>query len=119
MSMHIAPPERSCIFLAIIPSMRLIQLHGFGRRRVGAIEENDPNQLRPLDRYHSIAALAAAALEAGVPLSRQASGALSTERLDYDAIYAAGSSPWRLLPAIDHPDEPARCMVSGTGLSHM
>ena len=23
------------------------------------------------------------------------------------------------LPAIDHPDEPARCLVSGTGLTHL
>ena len=26
--------------------------------------------------------------------------------------------PWRLLPPIDHPAEPARCIVSGTGLTH-
>ena len=37
--------------------------------------------------------------------------------LDYDPIYA-GSSPWRLLVPIDHP-EPARCLVTGTGLTHL
>ena len=26
---------------------------------------------------------------------------------------------WRLLAAIDHPEEPARCVVSGTGLTHL
>src|SRR5262249_50414176 len=41
----------------------------------------------------------------------------SGDLLDYDEVYA-GQSPWRILPAVDHPVEPARCMVSGTGLSH-
>ncbi|MBS1854203.1 MAG: GguC protein [Acidobacteria bacterium] len=36
---------------------------------------------------------------------------------DYDAVYA-GESEWRLLPPVDHP-EPARCLVSGTGLTHL
>jgi hypothetical protein len=40
------------------------------------------------------------------------------ERLPYDAIYA-GQSAWRLLPPIDDPDEPSRCLVSGTGLTHL
>lgn len=37
--------------------------------------------------------------------------------MDYEAIYR-GDSDWRLLPAFDHPDEPARCLVTGTGLTH-
>ena len=28
------------------------------------------------------------------------------------------AAAWRLLPPIDHPAEPARCIVSGTGLTH-
>jgi hypothetical protein len=28
-------------------------------------------------------------------------------------------SPWRLLAPIDHPQEPTRCLVSGTGLTHL
>jgi hypothetical protein len=39
------------------------------------------------------------------------------ERFDYDAVYE-GRSPWRLLVPIDHA-EPARCLVSGTGLTHL
>ena len=39
------------------------------------------------------------------------------ETLDYDAIYR-GESDWRLLPAFDHPDDPAHCLVTGTGLTH-
>jgi hypothetical protein len=38
--------------------------------------------------------------------------------LDYDSVYE-GHSPWRLLLPIDHPDDPARCLVSGTGLTHL
>ena len=40
------------------------------------------------------------------------------DALEYDPIYR-GQSEWRILPAIDHPAEPARCLVSGTGLTHL
>ena len=40
------------------------------------------------------------------------------DALDYEEVYA-GKSEWRLLPSADHPQEPARCMVSGAGLTHM
>ena len=33
--------------------------------------------------------------------------------------FTTGKSEWRLLPPIDHPGEPARCLVSGTGLTHL
>jgi hypothetical protein len=95
--------------------MRLIQLQGPGGRRVGVVEEN---QIRLLRERESITGLAIAALDAGVPLLRQASSDLSADSLDYDAIYN-GVSPWQILPAIDHPEDPGRCMVSGTGLSHL
>ena len=39
------------------------------------------------------------------------------ESLLYDEVYA-GTSPWRLMTPIDHP-EPAHCLVSGTGLTHL
>ena len=38
--------------------------------------------------------------------------------MEYDPIYL-GRSDWRILPSIDHPTEPARCLVSGTGLTHL
>jgi hypothetical protein len=43
---------------------------------------------------------------------------VSQDQLDYEPIYA-GQSEWSLLPPLDHPDEPARCLVSGTGLTHV
>jgi len=95
--------------------MRLIQLEGPAGRRIGVVENG---QIGLLNRSPSIFALAGTALEAGVSLAEQASNDLSSERLDYDAIYA-GASEWRILPAIDQPEDPSRCMVSGTGLSHM
>ena len=58
------------------------------------------------------------ALAAPGPLRGYAESLLGPERLDYDAI-CDGRSEWRLLPPVDHPAEPARCMVSGTGLTHM
>src|SRR5207245_11500794 len=35
----------------------------------------------------------------------------------YDDVYA-GRAAWQLLPPFDHPDEPARYLVTGTGLTH-
>jgi hypothetical protein len=37
--------------------------------------------------------------------------------LNYDDVHA-GRSDWRLLPAFDHPHDPAHCLVTGTGLTH-
>src|SRR5713101_406929 len=95
--------------------MRLIQLQGPAGRRIGVVEDA---QIHLLNNSRSVFALANAALEAAISLTKQASNDLSGERLDYDAIYA-GASEWRILPAIDQPEDSSRCMVSGTGLSHM
>jgi hypothetical protein len=95
--------------------MRLIQLAGTEGRRIGTVEDN---RIRLLSGPNSVYALARAALDAGSALAATAARHLSAEFLDYDEIYA-GRSPWRILAPIDHPEEPARCLVSGTGLSHM
>jgi hypothetical protein len=73
--------------------------------------------LRLLRDYASVYPLALAAAEGGQPLRELATQATSDERLDYDAIYD-GRSEWRILPAIDHPGDPARLLVTGTGLTH-
>ena len=86
----------------------------WSERRVARVEEPSLRLLRR--RRHG-----AGARRAGDRSRRIASGAgeqrATPEMLDYDPIYA-GSSPWRLLVPIDHP-EPARCLVSGTGLTHL
>jgi len=94
--------------------MRLIQLAEREQRRVGLVEDA---RIRLLGTYHAIFDLADRALASGTALADLVTRGLSGEVLDYDEIYA-GKSAWRILPAIDHPVEPARCMVSGTGLSH-
>ncbi|HXY49326.1 MAG TPA: AraD1 family protein [Terriglobales bacterium] len=95
--------------------MRLIQIRKGEIRRVALVEE--PN-LRLLDRCSSIFELAKLALADGVTLGELVRKRVTGEVLPYDPVYAAGSE-WRILPAIDHPHEPARCLVSGTGLTHL
>ncbi len=92
---------------------RLVQLRHGSTRRVARVEEPS---LRLLDAVDSVLALAERAIADGMTLPALAEQYATTETLDYDPIYH-GSSPWRLMVPIDHP-EPARCLVSGTGLTH-
>jgi hypothetical protein len=95
--------------------MRLVQLQGPGGRRVAIVEEP---RLRLLDRCSSVYDLAAAALSEHVPLLRAIEQRESSELLEYDPIYS-GQADWRLLPSADFPEAPARCLVTGTGLTHL
>jgi hypothetical protein len=95
--------------------MRLLQLsNARGERRVCAV---DGDSLRALDGPATIHALATAALDAGIPLPEFASTLQSNERIGYEPVYA-GASEWRILPVVDHGADPARLLVSGTGLTH-
>lgn len=94
--------------------MRFVQLKAGNTRRLALVEEP---KLRLLRNFDSLYALAQAAIESGVKLSTHAANHISDEALDYEQIYQ-GIADWELLPPIDHPDEPARCLVSGTGLTH-
>jgi hypothetical protein len=96
-------------------TMRLVQLRGGAGRRVAFVEGD---RLRLLAGHDSVYSLANAALAGRLSLADAIRRAVSAEALEYAPIYA-GESPWRLLPAIDHPVEPARCIVSGTGLTHL
>jgi len=93
---------------------RLIQIRNGTTRRVAVVEE--PN-VRLLDGYESVYALAQAAMTGTLSLSELVRKHATGGVLSYDPIYA-GNSEWRLLVPLDHPDEPARCLVSGTGLTH-
>src|SRR6266540_4934934 len=84
-------------------------------RRVALIDEP---YVRLLEGFGSVYALAQVAIASGMPLSALVRDTATGDRLDYDPIYH-GLSPWRLLPPIDHPHEPSRCLVSGTGLTHI
>jgi hypothetical protein len=95
--------------------LSLVQIeHSTQGRRVARVTDG---RLSILNRYRSAYACANAAIQNREPLVALIERATSDAMLDYDAIYA-GQSEWRLLPAWDHPDEPARCLVSGTGLTH-
>jgi hypothetical protein len=94
---------------------RLIQIKRNHVRRVALVEE--PN-LRLLDACSSIYELALLAVSTGMKLSDLARQRSRHETLDYGDIYE-GRSEWHLLPAIDHPDESSRCLISGTGLTHL
>lgn len=93
---------------------RLIQIQNGSSRAVAVVEEP---RVRVLDGVKSVLQLAREALESGAGLLRLIEKKSTRETLDYDPIYS-GSSPWKLLPPIDH-EEPARCLVSGTGLTHL
>jgi len=95
--------------------IRLVQLQNGGTRAVAVVEEP---HLRLLKETPSIYELAVAAVADGLRLSDLVRLRAGDTRLDYDAIYA-DRSEWHLLAASDHPSEPARCLVSGTGLTHL
>ena len=97
-------------------AVRLVQLqHPRLGRRV-AVVHGETLRLQ-LDGIDSIYHLAEMALASKRSLARFIADTPSAESLDYDAVYN-GKSDWRLLPSFDHPDEPARCLVTGTGLTH-
>jgi len=95
--------------------MRLVQLKSGHTRRLALVEE--PN-LRLLSNFDSLYALASEAIQSGQQLTALAEKCLSNEVLAYDPIYN-GKCDWQLLVPIDHPEDPARCHVSGTGLTHL
>lgn len=95
-------------------SLRLVQLRSGESRRVAVVEEP---KLRLL-AAQSIYLLATDAIARKEKLSDVARQKSTNEVIEYDAVYE-GKSPWRILPPVDHPEDPARCLVSGTGLTHL
>lgn len=94
-------------------STRLIQLRKGDGRCVALVEEP---QLRLLNA-DSVYSLVESAIREGAKLSETIERVTTQEGFDYESIYS-GRSEWRILPPIDHP-EPARCLISGTGLTHL
>lgn len=76
------------------------------------------SSLRLVDGADSLYDLAGLAIERGVEIGTLACECLSGVVIHYDSVYG-GDSPWRLLPAYDHPSDPAHCLVTGTGLTHV
>jgi hypothetical protein len=94
---------------------RLVQIQNGATRAVALVEEP---RARLLDGVKSIYQLAQEAVDSKISLVTLVQKKATENFLDYDSIYD-GSSDWKLLPPIDHPVEPSRCLVSGTGLTHL
>jgi len=94
--------------------VRLVQIgSGSSETRVGVV---DGDTLRLLGGVDSVYELALAALAEEKPLREFIERQISGETVDYGPVYR-DESEWRLLPPFTHP-EPARCLVTGTGLTH-
>ena len=100
-------------------NVRLIQLKNQLKnndaRRVALVEEP---HLRLLENCSSVYSLAQEAIPSGVKLTALVKQRATKDLLEYESIYQ-GQSEWQILPPVDHPNEPARCLVSGTGLTHL
>ena len=98
-----------------IPMFRLIQLiHPNEGRRIAVV---DGDRCRLIDGHTSVHGIASFVLQSGESLSAEVERTPGRNVQDYNAIYH-GRSDWKLLPAYDHPGEPSRCLVAGTGLTH-
>jgi hypothetical protein len=93
---------------------RVVQIQNGTERRVALVEEP---HLRLLENAPSVFALASEAIDSNVPLTELIRRKTTGDFIHYDAVYA-GDSEWLLFEPIDHP-EPSRCLVSGTGLTHL
>jgi hypothetical protein len=93
---------------------RIVQIKRDKERRVALVDEP---HLRLLEGFDSVVGLAQEAASSGTALADLAVRRATGAQLDYDPIHA-GDSQWKLLTPVDHP-EPARCLVSGTGLTHL
>ena len=90
--------------------MRLIQCDHQGEARAGLVENDKQVRLLEDSTYQ----LARRALATGQPLAAVVEAALTDIRLDYSSLL----NERRLLPPLTHPD-PAHCLVTGTGLTHL
>ena len=92
----------------------LVQLtHPTRGRRAGRVNGDIIDILETPSTY----ALVRSSLDTSRSLVDVIADTASSLSVSYDDIYT-GSSQWTLLPAFDHPDEPNRLIVSGTGLTH-
>lgn len=93
--------------------MRLVQFQKSpGDRYVGLVSA-DGNGLHPLRDTPSVHVLAEAAIARGVPIAVLVEERAGTETVDYNELLRRNL----VLAPLDHP-EPARFLITGTGLTH-
>ena len=90
--------------------MRLIQCDHQGQVRAALVENDEQVRLLEDSTYQ----LARRAIATGQPLAAVVESSLTDIRLDYQALV----DERRLMPPLTHPD-PAHCLVTGTGLTHL
>jgi hypothetical protein len=96
--------------------MNLIQLqHPLSGRKVGLVREPFVILLDPAitSTYQFFKGCLAGAKTVAESIEK----VLSKEQLEYSAIHES-KRDWKMLPPIDCPDDPMKCMLSGTGLTH-
>ncbi len=92
--------------------MNIVQIRDSkGKRRVGLVAGDSIILLRKISRTTELANLA---LKDGIKLLKAASGLATTSTENYMGALQEN----RLLPPLDHED-PAHCMIAGTGLTHL
>ena len=96
--------------------MHLVQLRHPDHGR--AVARVDGSRLLLADGPNSVHELACHAYSLEITLLQAMDRATGSRAVNYDTVYA-GRSRWTLLPPIDHPVTPSRCLISGTGLSHL
>ena len=92
--------------------MRFLQYVDNQRTRVARVD--DGGVVTPLSRFETMYELARKAIAGRQSLEQ----VVSDEQLDAPVAYADLLRDGRLLPPLMHPD-PAHCLVSGTGLTHL
>jgi len=92
--------------------MRLLQYVDNNRVRVARVD--DSGIVTPLARFETMYELARAAIAARQPIEQ----VVSSEQTGTPLAYADLKKDGRLMPPLTHPD-PAHCLVSGTGLTHL
>jgi hypothetical protein len=92
--------------------MRLLQYVDNQRTRVARVD--DSGLVTPLARFESMYALARQAISSRRTLEQ----VVSSEPVEAAVAYADLKRDGRLLPPLTHPD-PAHCLVTGTGLTHL
>jgi hypothetical protein len=97
--------------------MRLIQfVDENGKRRVGLVGSGaDGDELLIVRNASSTRQIALAAIAAGHGLEAQ----VKAQGMQGSASYNAIVSESRILVPLDHEEDPAHCLVSGTGLTHL
>lgn len=96
--------------------IRLLQLShpGHGRR----IALPSDTTLSVLSGFGTAYDAAEAAFTRGVPFPELLQSLPVEQTLDYDDVYR-DDTDWIVLPPFDQPHEPSRCLISGTGLTHL